>query len=334
MSRTEELRKLCFGRDNVYVLHCAIKNDSVLIVRWLLTIGVDIERRVGDYNALHEAVYWVSKEIVEILLDHGADPNAQDFNSCTPLHLAVFNETVDIVRCLIDRNADLEISNDIGETPLHWAARSGLDKITQLLLSTKVNSSAVNDIGRTPLHNAVLHGYSEIVSMLLAHGSAVVVKDTASGNTALHYAAQEGHWDIAYSLLSYCGPCIDATNDDFETSIHIAVKLSRTDFLRHLLNYIKQNCDLNILNVRRQGDKFTALRIAVDRGFLDISQILLENGASFTIRADDGKSDLDAALESDYEDIRNLGQNFKQLMAMVKRPSLSGLQRHTPGSWS
>ena len=333
MSRTKEFRKLCSGRNNIYVLHGAIRNNSVIIVRWLLTRGVNIERRLGDYNALNEAVHWASKEIVEILLDHGADPNVQDNNSCTPLHIAVLNESVEIVRCLLDRNVDLEIRDDIGETPLLTAARSGSDKITRLLLGAKVNPSTLNDVGRTPLHIAAMYGFREIADMLLAYGSDVLVKETIFGNTPLHCAANGGYWDIAHSLLPYYGAYIP-TNDSFETPLHTAVKFGYIDFLRQLLNYIKQNWDLSILNAQRRPDGFTALRIAIHRGSLHISQMLLENGASFTICSNNGKSDLDAALESDYEDIRKLGQDFKQLMALDKRPSLPSLLPHSLSSWS
>lgn len=397
--RMTEFRKLCPGENGSYILHCAIKLDSIIMVRWLLARGADIDHKIDGNTALHEAILCNYREIVDILLDHGADPNVEDSLSRTPLYLAVYNEDVEVVSILLDRDANIEISDNTGKTPLHRAAIAGSEKIAQLLLNAGANPSAVENDGGTPLHIAVdyknarmvsilldnganvdakkkngetpLHEAaisgsekiarllltakadfsavdvdgetplhfaisvrdSVVASILLEYGSDVNVKTGSFDRTPLHLAAHMSRWDIAQVLLEY-GASLSAVDYYHETPLHTAVRCAPLDFLRQLLNYIKQKCDLNVLNAQPGRDGFTALRMAIDRGSADHVEMLLRNGARFTLCSASGESDLDAALESSNERIKKSGQDFTEWMAMEGRPSLPGLPGHTPSSWS
>ena len=55
-------------------------------------------------------------DIIQLLIECGADPNALDNDGCTPLHYAV--QFPEIIKLLIDNNAHIDIKNKEGETPL------------------------------------------------------------------------------------------------------------------------------------------------------------------------------------------------------------------------
>jgi len=59
-------------------------------------------------------------EVVELLLEHGANPNVRDYDGYTPLHYAVEGCHVDVARVLLDHGADPTIRNNNGMTPLDY----------------------------------------------------------------------------------------------------------------------------------------------------------------------------------------------------------------------
>ena len=70
-----------------------IKGDetNLNLVRDLITLGANLEWRDEEFlgmTVLHIAVFWNNMEVVRILVEAGADVNAQDDDGCTPYDLA------------------------------------------------------------------------------------------------------------------------------------------------------------------------------------------------------------------------------------------------------
>ena len=77
------------------------------------------------------------KDIVEMLLDRGADINMADNYGFTPLHEAAIHSQVEVVQFLIERGAKLDTTatgNLSGRTPLHSAAREGKKDVQSISL--------------------------------------------------------------------------------------------------------------------------------------------------------------------------------------------------------
>lgn len=72
-------------------------------------------------------------DIVELLLDHGADPNAAQHLGYTSLHSAAHNGDVETIRLLMNRGADANPVNDDGKTPLQMAEEGGHEEAAALL---------------------------------------------------------------------------------------------------------------------------------------------------------------------------------------------------------
>jgi ankyrin repeat protein len=127
-------------------------------------------------------------ECVRLLIEHGADVNAQNETHLTPLHLAstwvsettepslIYYRTdvggqqdfdrgalepdrsaskVETVRLLIENGADVTMQDDAYSTPLHLASSRGNVEIVQLLLQHGAGISAQDGNHRTPLHLAL-----------------------------------------------------------------------------------------------------------------------------------------------------------------------------------
>lgn len=92
-------------------------------------------------------------DILELLLDHGANIDATNAYGQTPLMIASRSSRFDAARLLIERGADVNAKDDRGVAPLHWAVMSGSPKVVALLMEHGARGS-VNDIGQSVFDSA------------------------------------------------------------------------------------------------------------------------------------------------------------------------------------
>ena len=70
------------------------------------------------WTPLHHACLSGQLDIVEMLVEQGADINAQALNGGTPLMRAIQTSTPQIVKYLIDKGCDVELENRKGKVCL------------------------------------------------------------------------------------------------------------------------------------------------------------------------------------------------------------------------
>ena len=117
-------------------LHLAAAGYRVEIARLLLSAGADPNARMNhrksgplQYAAdgYINGAEWDAKRqvrMIELLLNAGAEINAQDKNGATPLHRAVRTRCAAAVKCLLDRGADWSLRNKHGSVPFDLAMRN------------------------------------------------------------------------------------------------------------------------------------------------------------------------------------------------------------------
>jgi hypothetical protein len=93
----------------------AIKRGDDVLVGQLLEQGADPEQRQDTMTALTCAAIWGQPKIAMVLLEAGADMNAQNEDGGTALHGAVFFGRDDVVRALMEYQVDVTIRNKNGE---------------------------------------------------------------------------------------------------------------------------------------------------------------------------------------------------------------------------
>jgi ankyrin repeat protein len=105
------------------LLTLAVSNNDEPMVRFLVTLGADLNESDGDeMTALTLAVLKNNKQMVMLLQSLGADLNKSDHNGLTPLILAVLATDESIVRLLIEKlHANIDALSTDGYTALSTA---------------------------------------------------------------------------------------------------------------------------------------------------------------------------------------------------------------------
>ncbi len=103
----------------------AIFNDANGVVKLFLENGADVNA-VFDFRPLIAmAAMFEQKEILETLIEYGANVNDPDGSYVTPLMFAARDGNVDIIEILLQNGADKSLKDRNGETALDWAKKNG-----------------------------------------------------------------------------------------------------------------------------------------------------------------------------------------------------------------
>ncbi|MGH9520538.1 MAG: ankyrin repeat domain-containing protein, partial [Terriglobales bacterium] len=139
---------------------------------------VNSRDKMGE-TPLHLAAKSDHSDVVEFLLDHGADVNARDSNGgFTPLDLALSSfHYKDVLELLIARGANVNTASKQGITPLEEAVMRDQKDAIELLLSKGADINAQDSGGNTALLWALLMGHSDAAKILIAVGADVNVRN-------------------------------------------------------------------------------------------------------------------------------------------------------------
>ena len=126
----------------------------------------------GDRFRLYEAVLLNDVDLARVRLDEGADPDTGEGSYDGPLlKLAAEMGSVEMVDLLLDRGANIEATDDLGQRPLLSAARCGHLEVVTRLLERGAELDAVGWSNESALANAAIEGHREIVGLLLSRGA-------------------------------------------------------------------------------------------------------------------------------------------------------------------
>ncbi|KAI0900406.1 ankyrin repeat-containing domain protein [Annulohypoxylon nitens] len=186
-------------------LHLAAYFGLEELVNYLLDHGVNIDATArGRRTALHSVIRERQDNIVRLLVQRGADINAQDSCGATPLHYASYcNNAKPLMELLIRANADTFAKDKFGATILHKLIRrlynmnpyGNISPYTEaecsgsmeLKIKSGVDLNARNDEGRTALSITIQGKYQILIKQLLDSGATV---DAWSGIRAFETKAK------------------------------------------------------------------------------------------------------------------------------------------------
>ncbi|KAI1472363.1 ankyrin repeat-containing domain protein [Daldinia caldariorum] len=128
------------GQRPYFALYLAITNEQHDTIKWLLQKGTDtgVDRSVALYLAAHEGVSSVKRNLLAYF-KLGTDAKCPEVDgTCdggkTPLHAAVEKGHLDIVKMLVEAGADINAEDDMSKTPLFYARIHENKEIGEFLL--------------------------------------------------------------------------------------------------------------------------------------------------------------------------------------------------------
>jgi hypothetical protein len=142
------------GFDGNTVLHAAAESGSLETMRYLLEAGAGVlinTMNAYDQTPIFLAVQAKSFDVVELLLEHGAELNPIG-DCCTALHEAVVAQNLTIVQLLVARGSDVNAQDESGRAPLHYAAHEGHLEIIQCLISQGASKDIADFDDDKPLY--------------------------------------------------------------------------------------------------------------------------------------------------------------------------------------
>ncbi len=216
-------------------LFSAVKAGDMITVKAILKLKPELikESIRGGWTVLHMAR---SKDnLVEYLIQKGADINARTNGAWTPLHSQAYYGTASGIRALLKHGADIEVTHRNGKTPLLMTIGWNKYENAKALIENGANVNVQGSDKRTPLIEASILGYARIVSSLLQTGGIDIDrKDRNYQRTALHYAALNGHLNVVQQLLAK-GARTDCKDGSGRTPGDYALKYGHNRVARTLL---------------------------------------------------------------------------------------------------
>lgn len=149
------------------------------------------------------AAYAGNAQIVELLLQTGADPNMANKNSLTPLILATDKDNEAIVTLLLKAGADVNKANKHGETPILVATGRKNEAIVKILLRAGAISNMSSDKNQTPLDVARSSktGNTSIAKMLFEAQFNDKSKNISNKNAFLSFTTNDHNGAIISTLI-------------------------------------------------------------------------------------------------------------------------------------
>ncbi len=248
-------------------------------------------------------------ECAQVLLDKGADINAQDLEGVTPLISALINGHYDVAGFLIDRHEDVNAVDKTGRAALYAAVDfhtmpgsnrpapkeidnqlTNLDIVNRLLAAganvnqrltaqppyrTKVDrgNDTIFGAGATPLFRAAKAGDTVVVKLLLDHGADPKLTNRTGINAVMAAAGLGTREEDATGRKKTEDDAIETIRLLLDTNVDAGVNINDVD-----------------------GTGSTALHGAAMWGYDKVVRYLAQRGAALDIKDKRGFTPLDTAL--------------------------------------
>jgi len=236
--------------DSVFgsVLHIAVNNEKLHIVRWLLEYGADSNMKSDEeeLSCLNCAIGGKNIELVRLLLDHGASLDTTDTIS-NPLYGAIYHGHFEIAKLLIERGLDVNVQYKA--KPPHTNAllfaktwgRTDIVKLIEWKLSQSVEKdlSIMDDQTRKSVLKCIENDDLEALIKLIESDQKILTSDSVYGSV-----------------------------------LHMVISYGSDNMVRWLLD---QGADPNM---KSKHEELSCLRCAIGKKNIELVRLLLDHGAA------------------------------------------------------
>lgn len=281
------------------------KNEARLLAALLAKFpeGVDwriSSRELPDTPLLHLAIFMGHRDIVDVLLAAGADPELKNARGYTSLVWAAKMQAWAIVDRLLQAGVNPATTTNENYTALHFVLRRGRTELAARLISLGAPVNVNSDDKISPLFEAIRSRLAGPVKLVLSHGASVTSGGGAFGH--LSEAINTRKREIVLQLIK---AGIDPDGDYFAPGYKTA---SLTSLIR------KAPCG---------GDPYTYYYRQQEYQIREITQLLLNSGADPNLPRFDDLTPVGAAILTGRTKIISLLAEHG-----ATRTSIDSLERH------
>ena len=287
-----------------HTLFRAVRGESPSLLRSIVrSTNVNV-RSADGITPLMEAALHGSAETVRLLLENGANPNAQSDKKITPLLWAAsdFQKT----KLLLEKGADPNIASSLGNTPLITAAGfPGGASVVELLIDNGAEMTVRNRRNWTALRNATFASDFDSFRLIIAKAEKANLLDALIKNDApnlLYEAAEQGSFPIAEIIVNR-----------FKDKITSDGKIKGDSFTRSL---VSQKPDIAALLIKNGADlerrlstgKVPPILLAAysEVGDTSIAKMLIEQNADVEATNNAGETAVTWATRRGFSPVINL----------------------------
>jgi len=188
------------------------RNDIVSQLIQNYDVPINVQNFEGE-SPLSAAVRNGNFDLVNFLLEKGANANLSNIRCETPLHLAACLGYLDICKELIRYGALIDLEDDCGDTPLHWAVREEKLEIVELLLSVGADPKHMNEDEESPQMLAQSVGSDSIASVFDSSMDTDIV-DIGDDTAGFTFANSNDSFFVSSKISS-----IEDVSDDMELDL-------------------------------------------------------------------------------------------------------------------
>lgn len=259
----------------------ALKENDIIGIKRYAQIRslLDSQDRLG-LTPLHVAAHLGLEEGTALLIEYGALLETRNCLHYTPLHTAILANHIQIIQILLDNGANIEatLGETNGSTPLYFAVMNAMHHIVTLLLRRGAEVDALNKYGTVLYMTLREERCYKCVEPLLAAGAKVNIEGSVDSDTPLHSACRMKDHEtarIVVGLLLLYGATVNVTNSCGYSPLMIAAREGHLGACKSLLERRPQ------LDIKSNGKKgVSAVYLAARGGHEEVLDLLIAKGAS------------------------------------------------------
>ena len=265
------------------ILISATGRASIEPLKLLLShhFNADAFDKKSHETAFMYAAYYNRLDMMDLLLNSGADINRADKIGDSAINWAAYGGKLEAVEWLLKRKVRLDLAGH--GRAVEIAKRRGFPKIIELICQVQGCNTSLS-VESKKMAEAIKKNDTTIVKALIKNGMAPEQLDS-TGRPLFHLAARLGHTDIM-KLMIAMGANINSQDDIGFTALMEASRNKKRKAVQVLLD---AGADVNIQTLPSSLN-FSVLHLAAIAGDQEIISLLNKHHANLNAQDNDGNT--------------------------------------------